>query len=44
MPDFFISYHGADEDWTEWIAWTLLEASYLASKFTPASRCWRASM
>jgi serine/threonine protein kinase/pSer/pThr/pTyr-binding forkhead associated (FHA) protein len=26
--DFFISYNGADQQWAEWIAWQLEEASY----------------
>lgn len=25
MKDFFVSYSGSDEDWAEWIAWTLEE-------------------
>ena len=29
MPDFFISYNGADEHWAEWLAWTLEDAGYL---------------
>ena len=28
MKDFFISYHKADKNWTEWSAWTLEEAEY----------------
>ena len=28
MRDFFISYNRADENWAEWIAWQLEEASY----------------
>jgi len=28
MKDFFISYTGHDEQWAEWIAWTLEEAGY----------------
>ncbi len=28
MSDFFISYTSADEQWAEWIAWTLEEAGY----------------
>jgi hypothetical protein len=28
MKDFFISYHRADRQWAEWIAWTLEEGGY----------------
>ncbi len=28
MPDFFISYTEADEQWAEWISWTLEEAGF----------------
>jgi len=39
--DFFISYTSADQQWAEWIAWTLEEAGYStriqAWDFTPGS-------
>jgi hypothetical protein len=28
VKDFFISYNSADQQWAEWIAWTLEEAGY----------------
>ena len=28
MVDFFISYAGKNEDWAQWIAWSLDEAGY----------------
>ncbi len=27
MPEFFVSYTSSDEDWAEWIAWTLEETN-----------------